>query len=102
MPSDDFMCQFLYLTGRESYPSGANYRGDDVCPLPGKAETRFCFLETPYIATARMRLSESLLAEGRNPQRRLSEGDCLRQDLIYSSSPKSNSPAHLGSISLSL
>jgi len=100
--SDDFMGQFLYLIEKVSYSSGANYGGDSVCPFAVEAKTCFCFIETPYIATARMRLSDSLLAEGRKPQRRLSEGDFLSSDLIRESSSGLSSPAHPGSRSSSL
>jgi hypothetical protein len=92
---------FLYLTGKESYPSGANYGGDNVCPLPGEAETRFCFLETPYMATCHTSFPDSLLAEGRNPQRRMSEGDFLSSVLIRASSSELSSPAQPGSKSSS-
>ena len=53
------------------------------------------------MATDRIRFSGSLLAEGRNPHRRLSDGDCLSWDLTYESSSGLNSPAHPGSISFS-
>ena len=102
MSSDDFMGQFLYLTGREPYLSEANYGGDGVSSLAGKAKTYFSFPEMPYMATARMRLFENLLAEGRNPQRRLSEVDFLSSDLIHESSSGLSSPAQPGSRSSSL
>ena len=95
--SDDFVCRFSYLTRKESHPFGADYGGDDVCPLPCEAETGFSFLETPYMAIYRIRFSDSLLAEGRNPQRRLSEGDSLSSDLIRASSSGLSSPAQPGS-----
>ena len=50
----------------------------DVFPsLTTEAKTGFLFAGRPFLATARMWLSDSLFAEGLNPHRRLSKGDSL-------------------------
>jgi len=47
-----------------------------------EAKTRLPMAQRPFLATARMRLSESLLADARKPQRRLSDADCLSWDFM--------------------
>jgi hypothetical protein len=78
MPSDDFRSEFSYLTER-GFSRPECYRpGHVLSHFAVEAKTHLLFADTPSMATARMRLSENLLAEGWNPQRRLSDGDCLR------------------------
>jgi len=97
MPSGDSESEFLYLAMERLFLFECHTTRGKVCRPTTEAKTRFCLFETPSMATCRIRLSENLFAEGRNPQRRLSEGDCLRLDLMYSSSTPSRSPAHPGS-----